>query len=151
MSYVELHAHSSYSFLDGASLPTELAIAAAEHGYDSFALTDHDGVWGAMEFAQACEPLGVRPIVGAELSVTDGHPFHLTLLVEDASGRMGVPRQVRRSVPGGWDAGSSGRSGATTSGSSFSDRSGGGIGRAIGGSRVSLNRWGLRAWRRETS
>jgi error-prone DNA polymerase len=69
--YAELHAHSSYSFLDGASLPEELAIAAAGLGYESFALTDHDGVWGAMEFAQACEPLGVRPIVGAELTVTD--------------------------------------------------------------------------------
>ena len=90
--YVELHAHSSYSFLDGTSLPEELAIAATEHGYEAMALTDHDGVWGAMEFAQACEPLGVRPITGAELTVTDSvrgrdaSGFHLTLLVEDASG-----------------------------------------------------------------
>jgi error-prone DNA polymerase len=108
--YAELHAHSSYSFLDGASLPEELAIAAAEHGYEAMALTDHDGVWGAMEFAQACEPLGVRPMVGAELTVTcEGQPagqigdlfshtennsttrlptqpFHLTLLVENATG-----------------------------------------------------------------
>jgi error-prone DNA polymerase len=108
MSYAELHAHSSYSFLDGASLPEELAIAAAEHGYEAFALTDHDGVWGSMEFAQACEPLGVRAITGAELTVVDGdlapdfgiseenrhgdrpcsptQPFHLTLLVENATG-----------------------------------------------------------------
>jgi DNA polymerase III alpha subunit (gram-positive type) len=42
--YVELHAHSAYSFLDGASLPEELAVRAAELGYDAFALTDHDGV-----------------------------------------------------------------------------------------------------------
>ena len=66
--YVELHAHSSYSFLDGASLPEELAIRAAEHGYPSFALTDHDNVCGAMEFTQACKSLGVRPILGAELT-----------------------------------------------------------------------------------
>jgi DNA polymerase III alpha subunit len=100
--YVELHAHSSYSFLDGASLPTEVAIRAAEYGYPAFALTDHDGVWGAMEFAQACEPLGMRPIVGAELTVAErktaastaaglgfasgsasqpGPTFHVTLLV----------------------------------------------------------------------
>src|SRR5581483_5090258 len=65
----ELHCHSAYSFLDGASLPEELALRAAELGYPALALTDHDGVWGAMEHAQACSALGVRPIVGAELAV----------------------------------------------------------------------------------
>jgi error-prone DNA polymerase len=99
--YAELHAHSSYSFLDGASLPEELAIAAAELGYDSFALTDHDGVWGAMEFAQACEPLGVRPIVGAELTVTDGgRPFHLTLLVENVGGWRNLCRLLTEAHAG---------------------------------------------------
>ncbi len=68
--YVELHAHSAYSFLDGASAPEELAQAAAELGHEALALTDHDGVWGAMEFAQACRSFGVRPIVGAELTIT---------------------------------------------------------------------------------
>src|SRR5829696_5884998 len=47
--YVELHAHSAYSFLDGASLPEELAARAAELGYDALALTDHDGVYGSLE------------------------------------------------------------------------------------------------------
>ena len=78
-------AHSAYSFLDGASPPEELATAAAELGYEALALTDHDGVWGAMEFAQACRALGVRPIVGAELTVDAATPprrFHL-----DAAGR----------------------------------------------------------------
>jgi error-prone DNA polymerase len=51
LGYVELHAHSAYSFLDGASLPEELAIRAAELGYDALALTDHDGVYGSLEFA----------------------------------------------------------------------------------------------------
>ena len=46
MTYVELHAHSGFSFLDGASLPDELAAAAARLGYPAMALTDHDGVWG---------------------------------------------------------------------------------------------------------
>src|SRR6185437_710904 len=55
--YVELHAHSAYSFLDGASLPEELAARAAELGYDALALTDHDGVYGSLEFAHA----GTRP------------------------------------------------------------------------------------------
>ncbi len=93
MAYVELHSHSAYSFLDGASLPEEIAGAAAEHGYEAFALTDHDNVCGAMEFARACRGHGVRPIFGAELTVTDHDrvaagraPFHLTLLVADATG-----------------------------------------------------------------
>ena len=49
--YVELHAHSAFSFHDGVSHPHELAAAAAELGYDAFALTDHDAVHGSMEFA----------------------------------------------------------------------------------------------------
>ena len=67
--YIELHAHSAFSFLDGASTPLELAAAAEELGYPAFALTDHDGLWGSMEFAQACKGFGVRPITGAELTV----------------------------------------------------------------------------------
>jgi error-prone DNA polymerase len=91
--YVELHAHSAFSFLDGASTPMELAAAAAEHGYPAFALTDHDGVWGSMEFAHACKGFGVRPITGAELTVSDHVPAaHLTLLVEDADGYRNLCR-----------------------------------------------------------
>ena len=56
--YVELHAHSAYSFGDGASSPEELAMRAAELGYPALALTDHDGLWGSMEFAQACRAPG---------------------------------------------------------------------------------------------
>ena len=69
MAYAELHAHSSYSFCDGASLPDELARAAAERGYEALALTDHDNVCGAMELAQSCRELPLRPIHGAELTV----------------------------------------------------------------------------------
>ncbi|HEX3040898.1 MAG TPA: error-prone DNA polymerase [Solirubrobacterales bacterium] len=87
--YVELHAHSAFSFLDGASTPTELAAAAAAHGYPAFALTDHDGVWGSMEFAHACKGFGVRPITGAELTVGKSH---LTLLVEDETGYRNLCR-----------------------------------------------------------
>jgi error-prone DNA polymerase len=71
MSYVELHAHSAFSFLDGASSPAELAAAAAELGYPAIALTDHDGLWGSMEFAHACRGLGVHAITGAEVTVVD--------------------------------------------------------------------------------
>ena len=89
--YIELHAHSAFSFLDGASTPMELAAAAAEAGYPAFALTDHDGVWGSMEFAHACRGFGIRAITGSELTVVVGAPpagehVHLTLLVESAAG-----------------------------------------------------------------
>jgi error-prone DNA polymerase len=67
--YVELHSHSAFSFLDGASTPMELAAAAAARGYPAFALVDHDGLWGSMEFAHACRGLGIRAITGAELTV----------------------------------------------------------------------------------
>jgi error-prone DNA polymerase len=77
--YVELHCHSAYSFLDGASLPEELAATALELGHKTLALTDHDGVWGSMEFAHAAGALGLRAIHGAELSLIGGR--HLTLLV----------------------------------------------------------------------
>ncbi|MEA2409525.1 MAG: error-prone polymerase [Thermoleophilaceae bacterium] len=84
MPYVELHCHSTFSFLDGASHPIELAGAAAEQGHGALALTDHDGLYGSMELAQAARPLGIRPITGAEMTLDDGH--HLTLLCESASG-----------------------------------------------------------------
>jgi error-prone DNA polymerase len=67
--YVELHSHSAYSFLDGASLPEELADAALALGYRAFALTDHNGVWGSMEFAQAARGGGLRALHGAELDL----------------------------------------------------------------------------------
>jgi error-prone DNA polymerase len=82
--YTELHCHSAYSFLDGTSLPEELAAAALELGHTSLALTDHDGVYGSMEFAHSARALGLRPIHGAELTLTDGR--HLTLLVESERG-----------------------------------------------------------------
>jgi error-prone DNA polymerase len=88
--YIELHAHSAFSFLDGASTPAELAGAAARYGYPAFALTDHDGVWGSMEFALACRELGLRPITGAELTLSDG--AHLTLLVESQAGYRNLCR-----------------------------------------------------------
>jgi error-prone DNA polymerase len=88
--YVELHAHSAYSFLDGASLPEELAARAAELGYEALALTDHDGVYGSLEFAHAAKAFGVRSITGAEVTLTDGS--HVTLLVESAAGYSNLCR-----------------------------------------------------------
>src|SRR6478672_11515826 len=88
--YVELHAHSAYSFLDGASQPEELAARAAELGYEALALTDHDGIYGSLEFAHAAKAFGVRPITGAEVTLTDGS--HVTLLVESATGYANLCR-----------------------------------------------------------
>jgi error-prone DNA polymerase len=90
MSYVELHAHSSYSFLDGASLPEELALRAAELDYEALAVTDHDGIYGSLEFAHAAKAFGVRPITGAEVTLEGG--AHVTLLVEDARGYANLCR-----------------------------------------------------------
>jgi error-prone DNA polymerase len=88
--YIELHAHSAYSFLDGASLPEELAVRAAELGYPALALTDHDGVYGSLEFAYAARAVGARAITGAEATLADGS--HLTLLVETPRGYANLCR-----------------------------------------------------------
>ncbi|MHB8470949.1 MAG: PHP domain-containing protein, partial [Gaiellaceae bacterium] len=90
MPYVELHAHSAYSFLDGASQPEELAARAAELGYGALALTDHDGVYGSLEFAHAAKHLGLRAITGAELTLDGG--AHVTLLVETQQGYANLCR-----------------------------------------------------------
>ncbi len=92
--YVELHAHSAYSFLDGASMPDELVPAALDLGFGALALTDHDSVSGAMEFAQSARALGLRAIHGAEVSLDDGR--HLTLLVQDALGWRSLCRILTR-------------------------------------------------------
>src|SRR3954454_15856634 len=84
MAYAELHCHSTFSFLDGASHPIELAGAAAELGHAALALTDHDGLYRSMEFAIAAKRVGGRPITGAELTLDDGS--HLTLLCENRTG-----------------------------------------------------------------
>ncbi|WP_439592005.1 error-prone DNA polymerase [Microbacterium sp.] len=67
--YAELHAHSSYSFLDGASSPEELAEEAERLGLEALAITDHDGFYGIVRFAEASETLALRTVFGAELSL----------------------------------------------------------------------------------
>src|SRR5580765_7553831 len=92
MGYIELHAHSAYSFLDGASLPEEMAVRAAELGYEALALTDHDGLYGSLEFAHAAKAFGVRPITGVEMTLAGG--AHVTLLVESQRGYANLCRLV---------------------------------------------------------
>ncbi|HKH79969.1 MAG TPA: PHP domain-containing protein, partial [Solirubrobacteraceae bacterium] len=115
--YVELHCHSAYSFLDGVSLPEELARRASELGHAALALTDHNSVSGSMELAQAAPDCGIRAIHGAEIDVAlalggergadaaasavaagacDGgdETAHLTLLVRDERGWRNLCRIV---------------------------------------------------------
>jgi error-prone DNA polymerase len=92
--YTELHCHSAYSFLDGASMPDELVPRALELGHRALALTDHDSLSGSMEFAQHAHALGLRAIHGAELTLTSGR--HLTLLVESAEGWRNLCRLITR-------------------------------------------------------
>jgi error-prone DNA polymerase len=94
MSFVELHCHSAFSFLDGASLPDELVTAARRLGYEALALTDHNSVSGSMEFSVAARALGLRAIHGAEVDLDDGR--HLVLLVEDATGWSNLCRILTR-------------------------------------------------------
>ncbi|MDF2805983.1 MAG: error-prone polymerase [Cellulosimicrobium sp.] len=65
--YAELHAHSAFSFLDGASHPEELAAEGARLGLSALALTDHDGLYGVVRFAEAARKVGLPTVFGAEL------------------------------------------------------------------------------------
>ena len=88
--YIELHCHSCFSFREGASTPLELVLQARTLGYPALALTDHDGLAGAMEFAQTAKEWGVQPIIGAEVTFHDGS--HLTLLAETPRGYANLSR-----------------------------------------------------------
>jgi len=84
MSYIELHACSAFSFLRAGSLPEQLAEVAAELEMPAIALLDRNGVYGAQRFSVAAREHGVRPIIGAELSMEDGSI--LPVLVENRTG-----------------------------------------------------------------
>jgi error-prone DNA polymerase len=93
--YAELHCHSNFSFLDGASHPEELAEQAAQLGLEAIALTDHDGMYGVVRFAEAAAALNIGTIFGAELSldlpgpqngVPDPVGSHLLVLARDPAG-----------------------------------------------------------------
>jgi len=96
--WCELHAHSCYSLLDGASRPADLAACAAALGYPALALTDHDSLAGLVAHATACQVAGIRPIAGCELTLVDGdhpaHSGHLTVLARDAVGYRSLARLV---------------------------------------------------------
>lgn len=82
--YVECHAHSHNSLLDGASSPEVIVAQAASLGMKAIALTDHDALYGAIEFENAARAHGLKAIFGAEITLENDH--HLTLLVENSTG-----------------------------------------------------------------
>jgi error-prone DNA polymerase len=90
--YVELHCHSYYSLLDGASSPEALVERAAALGYPALALTDHNGLYGAVRFWQAAREHGLKPIFGAEVTLETLE--HLTLLAETQVGYANLCRLI---------------------------------------------------------
>jgi error-prone DNA polymerase len=101
--YIELHTASAFSFLQAASLPEALVDTAAELGYPALALLDADGVYGAPRFHRAATRAGIRPIIGAELTIAAsaglmaGRPvWRLPLLVESRAGYRNLCRLVTR-------------------------------------------------------
>ena len=103
--YAELHAHSSYSFLDGASSPEALVEEAERLGLEALALTDHDGFYGIVRFAEAAEHTSVATVFGSELSldlpspqkgVTDPAGEHLLVLARGEGGYHCLSRAITR-------------------------------------------------------
>ncbi len=112
-SYAELHCHSNFSFLDGASPPEELAEEAVRLGLEALAVTDHDGFYGVVRFAEAARALGLPTVFGAELSLrppgverlepragsskqsaTDPHANHLLVLARGPRGYAYLARAI---------------------------------------------------------
>ena len=101
--FAELHAHSSFSFLDGASQPEELVEEAARLGLEALALTDHDGFYGVVRFAEAARELDVRTVFGSELSLglrgpqngaADPEGTHLLVLARGQEGYRRLSRSI---------------------------------------------------------
>ena len=92
IEYAELHCHSNYSFQEGASSIEELMVRVKELGYPALALTDHDNLCGAMEFAGAARGLGIQSIIGCEVTIQGG--AHLTLLAATRNGYANLCRLV---------------------------------------------------------
>lgn len=100
--YAELHAHSAFSFLDGAGTPEELVEEAARLGLRALALTDHDGLYGAVRFAEAAAELELGTVFGAELSLGPGARTetpdppgpHLLVLARGPEGYRRLSRQL---------------------------------------------------------
>jgi error-prone DNA polymerase len=111
--YAELHAHSAYSFLDGASTPEELVEEAVRLDLRAIALTDHDGLYGVVRFAEAAKELDMRTVFGAELSLgntprtedPDPPGPHLLVLARGPEGYRRLSRQLSKAHLDGGEKG----------------------------------------------
>ncbi|HWD20089.1 MAG TPA: error-prone DNA polymerase [Verrucomicrobiae bacterium] len=92
--FIELHARSAFSFLRASSLPEQLAETAGALGLPAMAVCDRDGLYGAPRFAAAAQKAGVRPIIGAEVTLED--ETVLPLLVENRRGYQNLCRMLTR-------------------------------------------------------
>jgi error-prone DNA polymerase len=103
VAYAELHCHSAFSFLDGASQPEELVAEAARLGLSGLALTDHDGMYGVVRFAEAAAEVGLPTLFGAEVALgsaprgggaPDPEGEHLLVLARDPEGYRRLSRAI---------------------------------------------------------
>ena len=92
--FIELHAQSAFSFLEGAEHPEAFAAEAARLEMPAIALVDRDGVYGAARLARAATKAGIKPIIGSEITLADGS--RLPLLVEDREGYQNLCRLITR-------------------------------------------------------
>ncbi len=117
MPYAELHTHSNFSFLDGASHPEELAAEAVRLGLSALAMTDHNGLYGVVRFAEAARALGLPTVFGAELTITGTGPAgvrtgvadpdgtHLVVLARDPEGYASLSRVIAEAHLAGGEKG----------------------------------------------
>jgi error-prone DNA polymerase len=103
VGYAELHCHSYFSFLDGASTPEELVEEAAALGLQALALTDHNGFYGVVRFAEAAREVGLPTVFGSELTLTQpAQPdAHLVVLARDPDGYALLGRAISRAQMAG--------------------------------------------------
>ncbi|SVD85446.1 uncharacterized protein METZ01_LOCUS438300, partial [marine metagenome] len=101
-----LHVHTEYSMLDGLSKLKPLVDRASELGMESLAITDHGGLYGAIDFYKLAKAAGVKPIIGCEMYVASGSRFdrnpsdkihHLTVLAKDSVGYKNLVKLVTAS------------------------------------------------------
>ncbi|MGY6499429.1 MAG: error-prone DNA polymerase [Acidimicrobiales bacterium] len=95
--YVELHCHSNFSFLDGASHPEDLVDEAVRLGLRGLALTDHDGFYGVVRFAEAARAHGLPTVFGAELTLGGNVDHHLVVLARDPAGYAALSNAISES------------------------------------------------------
>jgi len=114
VGYAELHVHSNFSFLDGASHPEELVAEGARLDLRALALTDHDGLYGVVRFAEAARAVGLPTVFGAELTldltrrqngIADPEGAHLVVLARDPAGYARLSRAIAQAQLAGGEKG----------------------------------------------